>query len=256
MKVKCLFNKGSFLPPEILKKQDFFETEYHLDINKEYVVYGIASWNGVICYFITDYKSNYPSWYPADLFVIVDYIFSAIFYFNYAPTMYLKAIFAYKELALDLDHHDNLVEIKQSDMRLFFKRQKEIDEASNDTHGWYYDYQPTSMKVVLHNDTAQEPIQYQVYGIHLHNDVVRYLLELNEGHLNWYPADQCALKNNTQPIEWYFNYTQEHGALWGYKALILDPQHEADLLAGKQAALALFNEYKHKVYEWELACQK
>jgi hypothetical protein len=210
----------------------------------------------VICYFIADYKSKYPSWYPADLFIIVDHIFSTTFYFNYAPTIYLKAISTYKELALDVDHHDNLVEIEQSDMHLFFKRQKEIDEASNDTHGWYYDYQPTSMKVVSINDTTQEPVQYQVYGIRVHNDVVRYLLELNQGSPDWYFADQFTLINNTQPINWYFNYTQEHGGLWGYQSLVLDAHHEQDLISGTASALALFNEYKQKVYDWELACQK
>lgn len=72
-----------------------------------------------------------PSWYPADLFTVIDNLLPLEWYFNYhgfIENWNLNAIWGYKEIALDEKHYEGLIEREDVAIRIFLKRKKEIEE--------------------------------------------------------------------------------------------------------------------------------
>jgi len=126
-----MFNMGKDLPLRTLEVGDLPSTEYQLRIGDEYVVYSISIWNGAIYYLTKDKYMTLPSWYPADLFTVIDNLLPLEWYFSYhgfKENWKLNAIWGYKEIALDEKHYEGLIEREDTAIRIFLKRKQEIEE--------------------------------------------------------------------------------------------------------------------------------
>lgn len=117
MKVKCIANKLN----------NSYYADY-IEVDKEYVIYGIIIYEDKVHYLISD-SCRTPFWYPAELFVVINNLLPFEWYYNfYGDDFYLKAIFGYKELIFDDAHSYNILEREQKDLEIFCTRKKEIDE--------------------------------------------------------------------------------------------------------------------------------
>lgn len=131
MKVKCLFNTGiGFSKNTLLNMGCTIYTELPLTIDEIYIVYGQIISRGILKYLIKGSKENLPSWYPAEIFEVVDSLLPFEWYFKYNKTNEISAIWGYQELVSDDKYLEKLVEREDDAIRIFLKRKKEIDEFS------------------------------------------------------------------------------------------------------------------------------
>lgn len=133
MKVKCIHNDGTGLLDTTIESGLNIEVTYPIDIGDLYVVYGqcIYMRNGkypILKYLIKGSKENLPSWYPAELFEVVDSLLYYEWYYSYTPKMPLVAIWGYEEMVMLSNHYDDLIERKDEAIRIFLQRKKEIDD--------------------------------------------------------------------------------------------------------------------------------
>ncbi|UTR15006.1 phosphoribosylaminoimidazole synthetase [Salipaludibacillus sp. LMS25] len=131
MKVRCLSNNGRGLTKKALSIGNSIETQYSLENDKIYTVYGINVWDEVMHYLVLGKDENFPSWYPAELFEVVENVLPYEWYFNYYgedSVTGVLAIWGYKELVLDTNHYIELIEREKNELNIFLKRKQEIDE--------------------------------------------------------------------------------------------------------------------------------
>ncbi len=106
-------------------------TKFPVIFNNEYIVYGISLWKGVLEYLVVSDEINRPDWIPAFLFEIIDNKCPSNWLFSYRRDKHsigLEAIWGYKEMVSNTNHHDDLIERTTEALALFEKRRKEIDE--------------------------------------------------------------------------------------------------------------------------------
>jgi len=134
MKIRCIANKCEDLLEETILLIGYTKNyEFDIEIGTEHIVYGIFSTDGRSSYLLTD-KHNFPFWYPAELFEIIDSLLppttriSFKKYKRYDDKDSTATIIGYKEMTLDFDHHDDLIELKRETLEIFYKRKAEIDE--------------------------------------------------------------------------------------------------------------------------------
>lgn len=129
MKVRCLASTGEgLLPSTVIYIGDTVETQYPIKIGEVYTIYGQGILNNVLNYLIIGTYENLPSWYPAELFEVVD---SQIYYewlFEYNRDEIVRALWGYNELIVDKKHYVDLIERQDKAIRIFLKRKKEIDD--------------------------------------------------------------------------------------------------------------------------------
>lgn len=129
MKVKCIASTGDkLLLSTINNSGDSPETRYPLKVGEVYVVYGQHIYKSVLSYLLIGTYENLPSWYPAELFEVVDSMLPIEWYYQYDAKSVLSAIWGYNELVLTENHYDDLIEREDKAIRIFLKRKKEIDE--------------------------------------------------------------------------------------------------------------------------------
>lgn len=129
MKIKCIANTGNMLShgAKLLGNSD--ETKYSTKIGEVYNVYGQHLYKGILSYLIIGTYENLPSWYPVELFEVVDPMLPLEWYYKfYGYDSVISSIWGYRELVLDENHHDDLLEREDEAIRIFLKRKKEIDE--------------------------------------------------------------------------------------------------------------------------------
>ena len=129
IKVKCVSNTGDKLSPNAKALGNSDETIYPVKIGDILNVYGQNLYKGVLSYLLLGTYENLPSWYPAELFEVEDPLLPLEWYYRYLGyDSNLSAIWGYKELVMNSEHHDNLIERDSEAIRIFLKRKKEIDE--------------------------------------------------------------------------------------------------------------------------------
>jgi len=121
MKITCISNVNK-------------ESNFNVEIGKEYIVYSMIMWDNSLDYLIIGENSENPSWYPAELFKITNPLLPFMWYFtfdkykNYKGEDCERAVSGYKEMVCDSEHHISIIEEKPEDLKIFFKRKKQIDE--------------------------------------------------------------------------------------------------------------------------------
>lgn len=115
MKIKSIFNKGYNLPDDCLDPKGGYDksTEFHLIINKEYIVYALTINLGYVWYYICDEAfTYYPRWNPSPLFEVTEGKISKYWiYFFEKENNYINMIMAFPEWAKKYkSFYENLVE--------------------------------------------------------------------------------------------------------------------------------------------------
>jgi hypothetical protein len=130
MKVICIANSGDKLSPRHFSVGYTPSSIFHLDLGKEYSVYGISLWRGLLAYLIEGLGER-PVWQPSELFRVADSKLPTGWHFAFFgqnDEPWLNAVWGYGEL-MDLQHYDQLAELEQSALKIFEMRKKEIEEA-------------------------------------------------------------------------------------------------------------------------------
>ena len=132
MKVKAIATLGRNLSTKSLKAFHNPEENFQLKVNDIYTVYGINVWGDIVHYLTLDESNTTPSWNPAELFEIIDNKLPTEWYFKFygyeaKNTDSVYAVWGYKELALDLEHYFQLINIVPAAVAIFNKRKNEID---------------------------------------------------------------------------------------------------------------------------------
>lgn len=128
MKVKCLSNTGSGFSEYTLTHMGCtVNTKLPLCINDIYIVYGQMIYKGILKYLIKGTNENLPSWYPAEIFEVVDSLLPFEWYFRYNEGDEIRAVWGFQELVNDKKYLENLIDREDNAIRTFLKRKKEID---------------------------------------------------------------------------------------------------------------------------------
>jgi hypothetical protein len=132
MRVLCTTNRGSNLSVRHLKSGYTASSEFDLEIGREYIVYGISLWKGLLAYLIIG-EGMYPHWYTSELFSISRSEVPPGWHFarrseeeGYDTT----AVWGYEELVNSEDHFDDLSNLEKTAIDIFVERKKQIDEMS------------------------------------------------------------------------------------------------------------------------------
>lgn len=129
MKVKCIANTGTgFLEYTMSHMGCSKDTRLPLCINEKYIVYGQMIYRGILNYLVKGSNENLPSWYPAEIFEVVDTLLPFEWYFQYKKDKDVSAIWGFDELVNDEQYLYDLIERNDKAIRIFLDRKKEIDE--------------------------------------------------------------------------------------------------------------------------------
>jgi hypothetical protein len=126
LKVLCEENTGANLTKGTYEIGYTKESVFELEKSNNYTVYGMCQWRCSLHFLIMG--DNFPSWYPAELFNVVDNRLPLEWYFNYNLDSDISAVWGYKELVDDENHFDDLMERKHDAIKVFLKRKQEIEE--------------------------------------------------------------------------------------------------------------------------------
>src|SRR5688500_190576 len=132
MKVLCTADDGNCLTDKHFEAGYTPSSEFDLDIGKEYVVYGICIWKGLLSYLLMG-EGLHPHWYPSELFSITQRELPPDWYFAYfgdSDGRDLQALWGYYELINSEDHFDELSELEKDALQVFLIRKAETDEVS------------------------------------------------------------------------------------------------------------------------------
>jgi hypothetical protein len=130
MRVLSIGNSGANLSEKHYEHGFTRASELDLQAGKEYVVYGISLWKGLMIYLVIGEGSN-PHWYPAELFRLVKNELPPTWYFAFFRNgADVNAIWGYSELVNSEDHFDALSDLDEDALKIFWSRKKEIDEVS------------------------------------------------------------------------------------------------------------------------------
>src|SRR5579862_6518751 len=128
MNALCIFNTGSDLSAKTLDVIYSPESIFSLKINTQYTVYGMAIWAGVVHYLVLDTWIR-PSWFPGELFAVIDDALPADFHFKLYRKYDISAVWGYKELLNDA-HYDGLIERQDKDLEVFFAYKNSLDQQN------------------------------------------------------------------------------------------------------------------------------
>lgn len=131
MKVKCISNTGKALngyQRKPLGSSDI--TQYgQLEISKEYIVMGMIMSEGYLSYLVDD---GVISACPYQLFEVIDNKLTSNWFFKSFTKdddiyPYQEAVWGYYELCFDTNHYEQLVDMEENAMRIYFRRKIEIE---------------------------------------------------------------------------------------------------------------------------------
>lgn len=134
MHIKCIENTGKNLSKTHFSMGYTSVSEFDLELGKDYSVYGISWWSGVV-FFLLLGEGGYPRWCPSELFTITQNTIPADWFFATfldGQKNGLQAILSYDEMVNSLDeHYDALLEYEPEAIKVFFRRKDEIDCSSD-----------------------------------------------------------------------------------------------------------------------------
>jgi len=96
---------------------------------------------------------------------------------------------------------------------------------------------------------------FTVYGISIWEGILHYLIvDVNDRWPSWYPVELFIVQDTLLPKTFHFKYfgvKDKRGvnALWGYKEMVLDDHHYADLMEGENNAVETFLKRKKEIDE-------
>ena len=134
MKVKCIANTGEGLSEKGIQVGYTKDHKFAVEIGQEYIVYAMSMGDGFLDYLLLPNAAKNPSWFPAEIFEVVDHLlpiiwcFSCKNYTNYKGQESQVALWGYQELIANPDHYIDLCEYEEKALEIFFRRKEQIDE--------------------------------------------------------------------------------------------------------------------------------
>lgn len=122
MRLACVGNVGSDLPPDALKRSgNTPESRFNVTIGREYTVHAMVQWPWSLGVLIVD-DTGKPNWKSIWLFQVVDGRLPEGW--EFAPVAdhpHVLALWGYPSLIRDPDHHDDLINRKVSALEVFLR---------------------------------------------------------------------------------------------------------------------------------------
>ncbi|HAT15744.1 MAG TPA: hypothetical protein DCS91_21185 [Microcoleaceae bacterium UBA11344] len=131
MRIRCIANNGEHLPENYIDPARGYtkKVELPLTVGKEYVVYAIRAWQGVVWYYICDDNySYYPMQTPAPLFEVVDSRVSKYWRVMPYPNGVLRI--AFEQWFTDPYFYDKLTDQEEAEVEIF-DQVKELMDAED-----------------------------------------------------------------------------------------------------------------------------
>jgi hypothetical protein len=129
MKVKCIATIGNQLPANYIDERLSLipERKFHISFGSSYTVYTVMTIRERVCYFIADdLYVDYPRWYPAPLFEVVDNRLSG--YWEYGFALDTNALcLSFPEWLADKYFYDQLTDGQNEAVRIFGTRKEQMD---------------------------------------------------------------------------------------------------------------------------------
>jgi len=133
MRVLCTANTGSRLTAKHFERNYASpSSEFDLETEKEYIVYGIILWKGFLLYLVLG-EGMYPHWYPSELFSVTRNELPPDWYFarrREEEGYEVNAVWGYEELVNTEGHFDELSNLQKTAIDVFLERKQQIDELS------------------------------------------------------------------------------------------------------------------------------
>ena len=133
MIIRCIANTGEDLPENYIDPARGYtkKIELPLTVGKEYVVYAIRAWQGIVWYYICDDNySYYPIQTPAPLFEVVDNRVSKYWRFMLNPNGVLR--FVFEQWFTDPYFYDKLTDQEEAEVEIFDKVKELMDAEDFD----------------------------------------------------------------------------------------------------------------------------
>lgn len=130
MKVNCIYRQGDPIPNEVIALGNTPSTRFEVVQGRDYFVFAISLWRGVIHYLVVNDQTGRPDWFPAFLFKIVDHCLPSgwSFVLRGSSTFPVDAIWGYPEIAQeDGRHYIDLIEREPAALQTFEHRRAEIE---------------------------------------------------------------------------------------------------------------------------------
>ncbi len=131
MRVRCIAHSGKSLPDNYIDSRlTLYSTQkFDITVGKEYVVYGLTTYFNKVWYYICDDNRDYPIWYPAPLFEVVDNRASSFwkYRFDLADN---SILFAFEEWVSDLYFYDRLTDGEAVEVATFMEWKKRMDDEA------------------------------------------------------------------------------------------------------------------------------
>jgi hypothetical protein len=130
MKVQCVFQRGDPLPAEVLRLGNTTNSAFPIKYGRQYAVYSISLWKGVIHYLILNEETNRPDWIPATFFRVLDSRLPSgwSFAMGDGDSLPVEAIWGYPEITqAETKHYVDLIERDERALELFQRRRMEIE---------------------------------------------------------------------------------------------------------------------------------
>lgn len=135
MILKCLSNKGSFLPTDFLLPNAGYGSDAiftGIKPGEYYVVYGMAIFSGYIWYYLTsnDNPDYFPMARPAPLFEVVNGHLSKYWIYSFFPGKDRESSFtvwAFPEWVNDVYYYDSLSDDDETAVNIFIKYKALMD---------------------------------------------------------------------------------------------------------------------------------
>jgi hypothetical protein len=130
MRVLCIEKTGAGLTEKRYEHGFTRASEFDLQVDQEYSVYGITLWQGLLSYLLIG-EGSQTYWYPAELFRVTQNELPPNWHFaNFGQGAAANAIWGYSELVNTEDHFDALANLEEDALKIFWTRKIETDEAS------------------------------------------------------------------------------------------------------------------------------
>src|SRR5579883_1533882 len=131
MRVVCVARRGETLPEGYLDPRMNVrpETDFHLTVGREYVVYAVAIRNQQVWYYVVDDDNLwFPIYKPAPLFEIADARVSRYWKLKLTPgNLDHEVLLAFEEWISDEQFYDRLSDKEQTEVKVFRERKQQMD---------------------------------------------------------------------------------------------------------------------------------
>jgi len=130
MKICCTENKVSSIPKHILHNYSISYEEFSVLINKNYTVYAMTVYLGIVWYYIADEDySDYPIWNPSLLFSVTNPHLSRYWIYSYKEgnNAEKRPRWAFPEWADNPDYYEKLIDGNNQELAIFARYKELMD---------------------------------------------------------------------------------------------------------------------------------